>query len=63
MSKKYDKNRKGNNFEVRILETKYGLKVMVRQGNNRVWLNENHLVMVFQAILDRIFKPNENEKI
>lgn len=63
MSKKYDKNRKGNNFEVRILETKYGLKVMVRQGNNRVWLNENHLVMVFQAILDRIFKSNENEKI
>ena len=45
-----------NGFEVRVVETRYGLRVLIRQGDNRVWLGERHLAMLFNAILARVFQ-------
>jgi len=47
--------RGSNGFEVRVLQTRYGVKVLVRQGDNRVWLNERQLGILFQALMARIF--------
>jgi len=47
--------KRNNGFEVRVIETRYGLKVLVRQGDQKVWLNERHLNILFQALLARVF--------
>ena len=40
---------------IRIVKTKYSLRVLVQQGENRVWLRDRDLALLFQALLNRIF--------
>ena len=48
-----------NGTEIRVLETRYGLRVLVRQGGNKVWLSEAHLATLFNALLARVFGGKE----
>jgi len=41
---------------------KYGVRVLIRQGDNRVWLNERHLNILFQALLEKIFSVDEKRE-
>jgi len=38
-----------------VLEAQYGVKVLVRQGDSRGWLNEKRLGMFFRVLMARIF--------
>ena len=58
---KNSSNQRRNGFEVRVLQTKYGIKVLVRQGDNKVWLSQRHLALLFSTLLAEIFGKGEEE--
>jgi len=52
---------KKNGFEVRVIETRYGLRVLVRQGDSKVWLRERDLAVLFNVLLARVFSETPGE--
>lgn len=56
------KSGRANSFKVSVLTTKYGVRVLIRQGDNKVWLNERHLNILFQALLEKIFSVDEKKE-
>jgi len=56
------KKRKKSSFAIRVVDTKYGIRVLIQQGDNRVWLSERHLTMLFQVLLGKIFEGEERGK-
>ena len=59
MSSKAGKPKKKVSRVIRIVKTKYGLRVLVQQGENRVWLRDRDLALLFQVLLNRIFGEEE----
>ena len=59
MSSKAGKPKKRVSRVIRIVRTKYGLRVLVQQGENRVWLRDRDLALLFQVLLNRIFGEEE----
>ena len=57
------KAKKANKFGVSVLTTKYGVRVLIRQGENKVWLSERHLNILFQALLEKIFSKTEKPEV
>ena len=51
-----------NSTEIRLLETKYGIKVLVRQGDNKVWLNQRHIMTILSAVVGKAFEVKEGEE-
>ena len=39
------KKRKKSSFAIRVVDTKYGIRVLIQQGDNRVWLSERHSLL------------------
>jgi len=59
VSSKAGKPKKRVSRVIRIVRTKYGLRVLVQQGENRVWLRDRDLALLFQVLLNRIFGEEE----
>jgi len=53
--------KKRNGTEIRLLETRYGVKILVKQGTNKVWLSQNHIMEIFSAILTKAFQSQQKE--
>ena len=51
-----------NATEIRLLETKYGLKVLVKQGSNKVWLNQRHIMAILAAVVGKAFEERASEE-
>ena len=61
MSGKKSSKRK-NTTEIRLLDTKFGVKVLVKQGENRVWLNQRHIITIITAVVGRAFEERSEDK-
>ena len=51
-----------NSFEARVVETRYGRRLLVRVGDERVWLGEREVRELFSAIIDAVFGRNRGNK-
>ena len=51
--------RGGNGTEIRLVQTRFGLRVFVKQRDNRVWLSERHIAIIFNAVLEKAFSSRE----
>jgi len=41
-----------SNFEARVVETRYGKRLLIRVGGERMWLGEKEVRELFSAIID-----------
>jgi hypothetical protein len=46
---------------IRLIETKYGRRVLVEQGQNRVWLREADIVQLLTILAREAFGVKEEE--
>ena len=59
-----DKNKKSKNkkqrngFSYTFTNTKYGKRILIVQGDSKIWLREEDLKALLSEILERAFKYN-----
>lgn len=59
-----DKNKKSKNkkqrngFSYTFINTKYGKRILIVQGDSKIWLREEDLKALLSEILERAFKYN-----
>ena len=59
-----DKNKKSKNkkqrnvFSYTFIDTKYGKRILIVQGDSKIWLREEDLKALLSEILERAFKYN-----
>lgn len=51
-----------SNFEVRVVETRYGRRLLIRVGGERVWLGEREVRELFSAMIDAVFGKNRGNR-
>ena len=50
---------KKNSTEIRLVETRYGFRVLIRQGENKVWLNQHHVMAILATVVGKAFEKKE----
>ena len=47
-----------SSFEARVVETRYGRRLLIRVGGERVWLGEREVRELLSAMIDAVFGRN-----
>jgi len=51
-----------SNFEVRVVETRYERRLLIRVGGERVWLGEREVRELLSAMIDAVFGKSRGNR-
>jgi len=54
--RKQKKSQRKNGFGYAFIQTKYGKRILITQGENKIWLREEDLIAILNDVISRAFK-------
>ena len=51
-----------SNFEARVVETRYGRRLLIEVGGGRVWLGERDVGELLSAMIDAVFGKSRGNR-